>query len=514
MILFGGDLRAFSRRPWHATAERQAFIPEFRFALKGEGYQQGFAFAKENLLDRWGHAGEKLELRLGVCYVQPDTECEEHFERTGMKTEVTEVGPCKVRIQIEVPAEAVKERIDRRYRELSENVVIPGFRKGKVPRRLLERRFGSEIAEEIKGALLQESYEKLLEEKNLEPLARPDVDLEKVKLADAEPLQFDFTVEVRPEVKVEGYTGLRAKRPKIEVSGAEIDQGIERLRESRAELLDLPEGEVSRGDLIMADLVVTSDAKEVTRQESVVLTVLPDLKIFGAAAPELYAKLLGARRAERRELEFRISETFEKVEFRGKSALLVLDIREVKRKKVPELSEEWAKELDFPSLEELRAEITRRIQRAKSDEADRVVEEELLDQLRKRTTFPLPERLVDEYLQSQGEKLRLELSLRQVPEDEIEKALEDFQKKSRDMVADRMKGELILDEIARKEKLFVTEQEVDGAISVMASAYRKWPTELKTHYEQTGQLSQLRSSLRRLKVLKFLKEKAAIEGEP
>ncbi|MEK7450112.1 MAG: trigger factor family protein, partial [Planctomycetota bacterium] len=139
-----------------------------------------------------------------------------------MQTEVKEVGPCKLLIKIEIPQAKVKEKLDEKYLKFVDNTAVPGFRKGKAPRSFLERKYGKDINDEVKLDLISTSYEEVLKEKKLSPIADPAIDYEKIPFDQAKPLNFEFTVEVSPEIKLEKYTDIEVKKEVAKVTDAEV----------------------------------------------------------------------------------------------------------------------------------------------------------------------------------------------------------------------------------------------------------------------------------------------------
>jgi trigger factor len=430
-----------------------------------------------------------------------------------MKSTIKDIGPCKVQISLEIPQETVSAEIEKRYTELNQTVAFPGFRKGKTPRKLMEKRFGKDILHDAKAKLVSEAYEKVMEEKALSPVAAPDIDVKAIPFDPAAPFVFEFSIEVKPTFTLPDYTGVKVKRESAVVTDEDVEDGLKRLAAGRAELI-VVEGEGAREeDVLIVDEEYSSDGKVFELQENATITISKKLRVFNEEIPALYDMLIGTKSGNVRTLNVKIPAEFGKAELRGKNATIKMVVREVKRVKVPDITDEWAKQLDFDSLADLRKTVRKRIGAEKEAEACRKMEEAILQDICGRTVIELPQGLVDSKTEEFQGQRRMLLYRQGMPEDAIEKEVEKSKEGSRESVVTFLKKAFIVEEIAKKEKIFVPEESVDQWIADIAAATKKWPNEVRAYYESNNLLPQLRAKLREEMVRMFLFKKAQVEPE-
>jgi len=429
---------------------------------------------------------------------------------TERKLQVKEVGPCKYEVQVEVPAEDVKSRLEERYKELNETVQLPGFRRGHAPRRVLEKRFGGEVGNEIKVALIGDAIREVREKHELTPMDDPEVDLEKIVLGEGSACAFTFTVEVRPKIAFNEYKGIPARKPAATVGDVEIEEALLRLREAKAELVVAPDGRVAENDQVIADLDVTVDGAPFQKSADATFFVHGRMEVFDQPAPDLARALIGRKAGDDVAVPVAVAKEHPEPRLAGKTAQVAMKVKEVKRRVLPEGGETWAKEMGFDSLAALRDRVKERILAEKEHEATHRAQAEILAEIRKRANIVLPAGVVEKESIRVLRRWAMDMYLQNVPEAEIEKRVTDQQAASKDSTAEAMQNAFLIEHIANKEKIFVTEAEVEDHITQLAARAGRWPQEVKKHLEQHDQLPDLRRKLREEKVLAFLLQSAAL----
>ena len=217
---------------------------------------------------------------------QTDDEATAEEEAPKPKNTVTieEAGPCKKKVSIEIPEEAIKMATDKQYENLRKDALVPGFRKGRAPRRLLEKRFGKETTEQVKLTLLAEASESALKDNELDTLGEPDIDFEKIEMPAEGPLKFDFEIEVRPEFKLPELEGIPVTKTKLEVTDEQIDREVEQLQRLAGIWTPRDEGQVELDDQIIADVILKiEDVEEEQKRDNIEIYVRPNG--FVAAVP-------------------------------------------------------------------------------------------------------------------------------------------------------------------------------------------------------------------------------------
>jgi len=443
----------------------------------------------------------------------PETEPKEE-KKLQLATTIEEAGPCRLKIRIEVSAESVAEKIEEEYRKLGESAELPGFRKGRAPRPLLERKFGKALLEDVKTDLIQQSFEEVREERKLEPLSLPEVDPEKIPLETGKPFAWETTIEVRPSLDIRNYVGLKVRKPRVSVEESEVDALLREFQELKSEWVPAEDQTARPHDQVIADLDLTSEGKTVNRIENQAVLLNEHLSLHGLKLPELYKNFVGRRPGETVEVPVSFPADFADPALAGKPTVLRAQIKGVKRKRVPAIDDQFAKTaFDLDSVNELRAHLRRRIEREKEEEIRRKMAEDLVEELIRTNDFPLPEGLLETASEEMLRRVHLELALKGVPEEVLQKDLEKQRGASRDVIRKVLKTRFLLEHIADRERIFVLEEEVEAKIAELAAGAGRWPHEMRAYLEEQGLLRQLRRSMREDRVRDFLLSKAVIEEE-
>lgn len=428
--------------------------------------------------------------------------------------DVKEVGPCKLQIRIEIKAERVKEEIDHKYRDLNESMAIPGFRKGHAPRNVLERKFGKALLDDLKFELLSGSFEEVKEEKKLEPVGEPELEPEKIVLEEGKPFVYEMKIEVRPTFEIKNYEGIKVAKPAVVVEDKDIDAVLKGFQESKAELIPAEDNLAREGDQLTADFSLVVEGKTLETGENNAVFLTPDVQFFGKELPEFYKAVVGKKVGDVVEVPVQLPDTFSDKTVAGKNAAIRTTIKGVKQKKLPPVDVDFAKkQFDMDTVEELRADIRKRIEREKEAGGRAVMGERIVEELVKANDFPMPEGLIASGTEEALRRVHLDLAMKQTPEEEINKVLEKEKSQSRENMSKALKAHFILEHLAQKEKIFVTEDQVEERINQLASQYGKWPHEMKAYLEERGLLTQLRRSMREELVKEYLLSKAVIEEE-
>ena len=425
-----------------------------------------------------------------------------------MQSTVEETEKHTVKLSVEVPPEEFGADLDRAYRKIAGQVRIPGFRKGKVPRRIIDAQIGREaVLEEFVQDSVPTYYRAALQEHELTPIADPDISLD--QLEEGKPLLFTATVEIRPRITLEDYKGIKVERPPVVVGEREIDEMVDRMRERFAEL-EVVGRPARSGDYVLADIRASVHAEEVP--EATRLDYLYEVG-SGEFGEELDEELEGKHKGEILKLNAKLPERFgdraaEEVSF---SVL----IKEVKGKVLPAADDGFAKTAsEFDTMEEFRADLREKLQEAKQREADSEVRDLVLQQLIDRVDVELPEALVDDETEHRVQSAKnraeragvsLEDALAAQGWDELR-----FRSDARAHAVRAIKADLVLESVARSEELEVTAEELGEEIGQLAVALGRDAKELAKTLDRNGQVVALAGDIIRSKALDVLVENAEI----
>jgi trigger factor len=433
-----------------------------------------------------------------------------------MQTSLEKVDKHRIKLTVEVPAQETKPVLDLAYRHLSEQVSVPGFRKGKVPRRIIDSQVGrAAVLQEFLDHALPTFYLGAVREHSLAPITDPEFD--DVEVADVETagLRFAATVEVRPRVELakEDYKGIRIDRPPGEVSEREVDEQLDRLRERFAELEAIGRP-ARRGDYVVADIRASVHGEEVPEVSG--QGVLYEVG-SGGLVPELDAELEGARPGGIHKLNASLPEQFG--ERAGQEVTFSVLVKEVKAKKLPALDDGFAKTAsEFDTLDELREDVRAKLGALKEAQADAQLREEALRALAATVEdVELPDRLVDAETESRVESARRRAERQGVSLEQFLEAAEieelTFRSDARAHAIRAIRADLVLEAVARSEGIRVSDEDLDGVVKALAQDVGRSPKEVRRSLETSGQMTSLAGDIIRDRALNLVVEHAEVVTE-
>lgn len=425
-----------------------------------------------------------------------------------MNVTIEDAGPCKKVLKIEIPKETIDREFEKKTLEVCGSVEIPGFRKGRIPRKLVEKRFGSQIKDEVKQSIVSEYYQKAVEDHKLNPVGNPKFG--DIKFEIGEPVNFDVTLEVWPSFEIGQYKGIILKKKPGTVTDEDMQKALHGMSLRKAQLTIVKDGDVNKEDQIICDCKIEVEGKTILEDDDAEIFVADNVMVANTPVPDLTARLEGAKSGEEREIAVKLSDNFAEEAYRGKDAKLKLVVKEIKRLSVPEINEDFAKASGFESLEDLKEKVRKRIEVDKKKWAEDDLRNQLLDILLEQTKFDLPQDFVTYHTEKRVYKHQLDMLNKGVPLEEIQKQTDNIKNASAESVMRELKASLVLDNIAEKEKIFVTENEIEQQIADIARAYNTDPVRVRKQLERQGNLSFLRNEIRENKVLTFLLKEANI----
>jgi trigger factor len=427
-----------------------------------------------------------------------------------MAANISEIGPCKKLVKVTVPQERVKTQLEKSYRDVSHTIALPGFRKGRVPRSLIEKRFGKHIEQELQQNLIQETLGEALEEGKLQPIGEPKVDKLEFDASKDPALQYEATVAVRPEFTVPDLKGIRVERPPAEASDQDVAESLEASRRARGELRPRPDdAAVGAEDFIVADVEYLLDGQSLRKVEAGHYWV-KNGRLDGPEVKDLAAKLAKTKAGETASFKLKLDDKFPVESARGKEATVNIAVKELKEVKMPALDDEFAKEAGFDTLKELKDEIRQRLLRQRDEQANAEVEEKALEAALERVKFDVPSDIVDQELDELALRAQLRAKYSGKSEEEASGEAGKIRAGSRAEVERRLKGIFLLDRIARDNKIFATEDEVEQAVQSMAARYGRPVEEVHAELDKEGGVQRLRFDLRMDKARKWLRSKVEV----
>ncbi|WP_034645685.1 trigger factor [Bacillus methanolicus] len=417
-------------------------------------------------------------------------------------------------LTFEVDAEKFNQGLDFAFKKVVKQVSVPGFRKGKMPRSLFEKRFGVEsLYQDAIDYLLPDAYVNAVEEAGIEPVDRPEIDVEQIEKGKS--LIFKATVTVKPEVKLGEYKGIEVEKFDISVTDEDVNNEIKALQERHAEIVVKEEGTAENGDTVVIDFegFVNGEAFEGGKGENYSLELGS-----GSFIPGFEDQLVGTAAGEEKEVQVTFPEEYHAAELAGKPAVFKVKVHEVKTKVLPELDDEFAKDVDdeAETFEELKAKIKERLEHEKQHEAEHHVRDTVVEKAAENAEIVLPEvmvknevdRILNEFeqrLQMQGMTLDLYYQFSGQDEDALREQMKEEAEK-------RVRVALTLEAIAKAENIEVTDEEVNEDLQKMADMYNMPVDDIK---KAIGSLDGIKGDLQNRKAIDFLVEYSkTVESNP
>ena len=424
-----------------------------------------------------------------------------------MNVDLEDLSTVKKRLSIEVPPEEVEQETAGVVRSFSKKARIPGFRPGKTPASVIQSRFAKEIREEVQDNLIRTCFMTAARERGLNPIADPA--LEDVKFERGEPLSFKVTFEVLPEFEVRDYREIEVSRPSTQVPPAEVDQSLAELQVARVRHIYEEGREAEEGDIVVVDVEGTPEEGEAFSRErtQVVIGAKENL-------PEFNEHLVGVKEGDEKEFPVQYPEGYPGKELSGKRVDFRLQVKEVKRRELPDLDDEFAKDLgDFAGMDELRSRVEEDLQARKKHEAENKVREALLDKVLLQNAIVLPEVLTESEIRHRMEEIVRGMMNQGIDPKNSKVDWEQMRKQQEDPARKSVHARLVLDAIAKAEGLEVDRRVVDERLRQEAQRMDETPENLREQLNKGSGMQALKNQLLRESTLDYLSSVANIRDE-
>ena len=433
-----------------------------------------------------------------------------------MNVTVENLAPCKKLVRVEIEAQKVDETLDKVTKEFQREANLPGFRPGKAPREMVVRKYGKDIEDEAKRKLISEAYKNALEEKKIDVLGQPDI--EEIQFSRGQPLQFAATIETPPEFELPEYKGIPVKREARTVTDEDVAKALDVLRQSQTtfKTVDRP---AQTGDIVVVNYTGTSEGKALTEIAPTAKS-LSEQKSFwveiGADAflPGFGEQLMGTKAGDKRTVNVEFPANFVTTELSGKKASYEVEVLEVKEKALPPLDEAFAKSYGAESLEKLREGVRRDLEKELEYKNHRSVRTQLVRSLLNRVNFELPETAVAHETRNVVYDIVQENAKRGISRDTIEQQKEQIYSAATQGAKERVKVAFLLQKIAEKEDIKVSQEEIAQRVAQLAATYQIPAAKFLKDLQKRNGLIEIFDQIMNEKVLNLLQENAKIEDAP
>lgn len=425
---------------------------------------------------------------------------------------IEDAGPASKKVFVEVPQPKVLERLAEQFKELRQEAHIPGFRKGHAPAKLLEKKFGNDIREQVRTTLIRESYEKAIEANNLQVLGEPEFENpDQIKLDENAALSYSFSVEIQPEINLPELNGVKVKKPRISVTDDHINQAMQNLREQQGSLVPVEDRGVQSRDFVIADVHVNLDGNEISHQHDAQISVRPG-RIAGLQIEDLDKQLEGLKPGENRDIAVKVPDNYANEQLRGKDVVINIAVKDIKRLEPVEVNQEFLDSLGFKDEAELRDALREQMEERIQFDIAQSMRRQVTDYLLEQINVDLPSKLSSRQADRVVNRRALDLMMRGVPEDRIRANVEKLREGAEQEGARELKTFFILQKVAQQYNVDVSEAELNGRIAMIALQQGQRPEKLKSQLSKDGNtLAQLYIQMREEKALDQVLASAQIE---
>jgi trigger factor len=424
-----------------------------------------------------------------------------------MKTEFVDVTDTQKHLTIEIPSEVVDAEIARITHGYSKQARLPGFRPGKVPPSVIKQRFREQILHDVLHGLIPRAIEDALQERGLEPVDTPNV--KDVDVKEGQPLKFTAAFETLPAFDPGDLSTISLRRPPVVIEAEAVEQALQRLRERGARFEPVEGRPVAEGDTVVMDLERTDAGGETDKHNDI------SLELGSRATPPGFdANLVGMSPGDEKKFQVHFPDDYSVRELANTDVAYWVRVKDVRQRVLPELDDEFAKDLgEFETLGALRERVRADLHAEAEEAARRQVRSDLLKQLAQRVAFELPSSLVEREIDRRIEEFARRLTEQNIDPRQANIDWAQFREAQRESARDAVASALALDEIARRENLVVTPEDLDKEIEQFALRAGRTPPVVRAQLEKEGGISRLYAGLRREKAVDFAMSHAKMSTE-
>jgi trigger factor len=424
---------------------------------------------------------------------------------------VEDAGPATKKVSVEIPQEKIQEELTKQMKDLRREANIPGFRVGHAPAKLIEKKFGNEIKEQVRRALISESYQQAVEKNKLQVLGDPEFDASaNIGLPAEGPLTYAFEVETQPEINLPSLTGIAVKKPKIEVKDENVEQAMSNLREQQGTLVPVEDRGIQAKDYLTADVHLKVDGNVVAHQHDAALVARP-ARIGGIEIPDFDKQVEGAKVGETRSFTVTGPDNHPNESVKGKQIQMEVTIKDIKFLELAEITPEFLDDLGFDNEQQIRDALREQMVERINYDVAQAQRDQISRYLLDNTNLELPTKLSAKQVDRTVQRRAIELLTRGVPQEQVMAQLDQLRYGAAEEAARELKLFFILQKIANDQNTDVSEEELNGRIALLAIQKGERPEKMKQEMSKDGSLQSLYIQMREQKALDEVLKSAVVE---
>jgi trigger factor len=444
---------------------------------------------------------------------QPE-QSEEEAKKLHQTVEMRDVGPCKKHIKVTVQRGDIDKLLDKKFSEMVVETPVPGFRPGKAPRKIIERRFHKDVTEQVRSEVLLQSLEQLADENDIAPLTPPNLDPSKIEIPKEGDFVYEFEVEVRPQFDLPNYKGLKLRRPVKTFNDDDITAEERRLLAPYGSMIPKPEGNAQIGDTLVTDMTTRQRDRVLSSHKEITVRIDPRLALKDGVAPDFGAKMKGANAGDTRVVDILLSDSVADETLRGKKVQATFEIKEIKQLRLPEMTHEFLHQFGVHSPEQLRERLLVLLNRRLEYQQRQSAREQVLTQIAAASSWDLPEDLLQRQARRAFNRRVMEMQSAGMSEDEIRGQVRLLQQDTLRSTALALKEHFVLQKIAEVEKLDIDQDDIDDEIERLAMQNDESPRRVRARLEKEDLMEALATEIIERKALDLILESAEYEDVP
>jgi trigger factor len=425
---------------------------------------------------------------------------------------IEQSGPSAKKVTVQIPESRIADKLKEQFQDLRKEATIPGFRPGHAPQKLVEKKFASDVREQVRRSLISESYHQAVEKHSLSVIGEPEFEnLQDVKLPETGDLTYSFSVEVEPELTLPPLEGLKVRKPKVEVTDLHIDQAMNNLRaQNGGALVPVEDRGLEADDHAFAEIRLRKDDKIVGEMRDVRMVVRPG-PLGGFQISDLVEKLAGMKPGEKRSFDVHVPADHALESIRDQDVQLEFELKDIKRLELPEVDKPFLEELGFNDVQELRDALKEQLVERINYDVQEYIRQQVSEYLLQNVQVEIPERMSNRQTTRIAGRRAAEMQMRGMSEEQVMANLKNMQAGDQQAAARELKLFFIHQKLAKQEEIEVPEAELNSAVALIAVRQGRRPEKVKHEMANDGRLAQLYVLLREQKALDKVLEKAQFE---
>ena len=406
--------------------------------------------------------------------------------RLDLDVQISDVGPCKKHLKVSIPRSDVEKQFNESLGTMTREAVVPGFRPGRAPKGLVQKKFRKQVAGQVKSTLLMASLEQLDEEHKLNPITQPDLDIDAIELPDDGPMVFEMDVEVRPDFPLPAYKALTVEAPARSVEETDIDAQVKAFRERYAQMVPKFEGGAEVGDYITANLAFHLDGKTYNEAKEIQFRLQSELRFQDGVVPGIDGILAGVKPGESRDADAQIGSSSPDPEIQNKTIKVTFEVLDLKTLRLPEMNAEFFQTTGFDDEADLRSALHGVLERRFEFQKRQAIRRDILDKLVAETPFDLPADLVSRQEKTTLRRLAMELKQSGLGDADLRAREAELRSNAHETTLRSLQEFFILAKIAEAEDITVEDDDMEDEIEAMAARTEESPRRLRARVEKEG----------------------------